>query len=60
MGRESELLIKLFKVAVNLDVAYVQALLTGGQNTYTKEEYNTMNETMAEVAKYLEEKINEN
>lgn len=57
MNKETELLMKLFEVVVKLDTAYVQALLTGGQDIYTKEEYNSMNDTMTEVAKYLEKSI---
>ena len=53
MTKEIDLLQKLLYVATKLDYAYLEATQTGGKSSFTGEQYDALNDILAEVEEFL-------
>lgn len=50
---ERELLRKLLEVAAKLDSAYLTAITNAGEVSFTGEQYDKLNDVMADVEEFL-------
>lgn len=47
---------ELLEVATKLDSAYLKAATTGGESSFNGEEYDELNDVMADVEEFLSDK----